>query len=219
MAMLAELVEVVIGIDTHKHPHTAAIVAAATGAIVHQATVAATPVGSQQLLGPAERQPGRRGWAIQGTGGSGAGPTRFLQATVSSGGTGPAQAGRRRHGARSAPIDASRAAREALAREQLAQPQAAGQPAALSVRLAARRSAVQATTDEDSAADGAACQPSSWSPPVGGCVSEPSGTPRPPRPRPVSEPCPPRAAAGPRDRRAPRRHPTLIWAWRPRTSR
>jgi hypothetical protein len=66
MAMLAELVEVVIGVDTHKHPHTAAIVAAATGATVHQATVAATPAGSQQMLGLAERQPGRRGWAIQG---------------------------------------------------------------------------------------------------------------------------------------------------------
>ena len=53
----------------------------------------------------------------------------------------------RRHGAKSDPIDATRAAREALAREQLAQPRAAGQRAALSVRVAARRSAVQATTD------------------------------------------------------------------------
>jgi hypothetical protein len=55
MAPLAELVELVIGTATH----TAAIVAA--GATVHQATVAATPAGDRQLLGPAERQPGRRG--------------------------------------------------------------------------------------------------------------------------------------------------------------
>ena len=31
MAMLADSVEVVIGVDTHKHTHTAAVVAAATG--------------------------------------------------------------------------------------------------------------------------------------------------------------------------------------------
>jgi transposase len=53
----------------------------------------------------------------------------------------------RRHGAKSDPLDATRAAREALGREQLAQPRAAGHRAALSVRLAARRSAVQAATD------------------------------------------------------------------------
>jgi transposase len=53
----------------------------------------------------------------------------------------------RRHGANSDPLDATRAAREALAREQLAQPRAAGHRAAVAVRLAARRSAVQAATD------------------------------------------------------------------------
>jgi len=45
MAMLADLVELVIGVDTHKHTHTAAVVAAATGALVDQATVPATPAG------------------------------------------------------------------------------------------------------------------------------------------------------------------------------
>ena len=34
MTMLAELVDVVIGVDTHKHTHTAAVVAAATGGLV-----------------------------------------------------------------------------------------------------------------------------------------------------------------------------------------
>jgi transposase len=53
----------------------------------------------------------------------------------------------RRHGAKSDPLDATRAAREALGRDQLAQPRAAGQRAALQVRLTARRSAVQAATD------------------------------------------------------------------------
>ena len=53
----------------------------------------------------------------------------------------------RRHGAKSDPLDATRAAREALGRDQLAQPRATGPRAALSVRLAARRSAVQAAGD------------------------------------------------------------------------
>jgi transposase len=148
MAILAELVDLVIGVDTHKHTHTAAVVAAATGAVVEQATVAATPAGYQQLLQLADEQPGRRVWAIEGTGGYGAGLTRFLhahheQVVELDRPKRPA----RRHGAKSDPIDATRAAREALGRDQLAQPRAAGARAALQVRLTARRSAVQATTD------------------------------------------------------------------------
>jgi Transposase len=80
MAMLAEVVELVIGVDTHKHTHTAAVVAAATGAVVTQATVPTTPAGYQQLLQVAGRHPGQRVWAIESTGGYGAGLTRFLAA-------------------------------------------------------------------------------------------------------------------------------------------
>jgi len=50
MAMLAEVVELVIGVDTQTDTHTAAVVAAATGAVVTQVTVPATPAGYQQLL-------------------------------------------------------------------------------------------------------------------------------------------------------------------------
>ena len=57
MAMLADLVELVIGVDTHKHTHTAAVVAAATGAVIEQVTVPATPAGYRQLLRLADRQP------------------------------------------------------------------------------------------------------------------------------------------------------------------
>jgi Transposase len=124
--------------------HTAAVVQAVSGAVVDQVTVPATSAGYQQLLRFADRPVGRRVWAIEGTGGYGAGLTRFLHG----------QAERvveldrpkrpaRRHGAKSDPLDATRAAREALGRDQLAQPRAAGQRAALSVRLAERRSAVQ----------------------------------------------------------------------------
>jgi transposase len=148
MAMLADSVEVVIGVDTHKHTHTAAVVAATTGAMIAQVTVPATSAGYQQLLELADRHHGRRVWAVEGTGGYGAGLTRFLSAyheqVVEL--DRPKRAARR-HGAKSDPLDAHRAAREVLGREQLAQPRATGPRAALSVRLAARRSAVQAAGD------------------------------------------------------------------------
>jgi transposase len=70
MHMLADTVELVIGVDTHKDTHTAAVVAAATGAVVTQVTVAATPAGYRQLLQVAACQPGRRVWAVESTGGS-----------------------------------------------------------------------------------------------------------------------------------------------------
>ncbi|HEX2158821.1 MAG TPA: IS110 family transposase, partial [Actinomycetes bacterium] len=148
MAMLADTVELVIGVDTHKHTHTAAAVVATTGAVITQVTVPATPAGYRQLLQLASQQPGQRVWAIESTGGYGAGLTRFLSANHEQ----VVELDRpkrtaRRHGAKSDPLDAARAAREALGRDQLAQPRATGHRAALSVRLAARRSAVQAATD------------------------------------------------------------------------
>ena len=148
MAMLADTVELVIGVDTHKDTHTAAVVAATTGAVIAQATVSATPAGYRQLLALADQQPGQRVWAIEGTGGYGAGLTRFLQAHAEQVVEldRPKRAARR-HGAKSDPLDATRAAREALGRDQLAQPRAAGPRAALQARLTTRRSAVQAGTD------------------------------------------------------------------------
>jgi transposase len=148
MAMLADSVEVVIGVDTHKHTHTAAVVAATTGAMIAQATVPATPAGYQQLLDLADQHHRQRVWAIESTGGYGAGLTRFLHANHQQVVEldRPKRAARR-HGAKSDPLDATRAAREALGRDQLAQPRATGPRAALSVRLAARRSAVQAAGD------------------------------------------------------------------------
>ena len=144
MAMLADSVEIVIGVDTHKQTHTAAVVAAATGQALATTTMAATTVGYRQLLELADRHDGRRVWAIESTGGYGAGLTRFLQASVEQVVEldRPKRAARR-HGAKSDPLDATRAAREALGREHLAQPRATGPRAALSVRLAARRSAAK----------------------------------------------------------------------------
>jgi transposase len=99
-------------------------------------------------LALAAQQPGQRVWAIEGTGGYGAGLTRFLHAHAEQVVEldRPKRAARR-HGAKSDPLDATRAAREALGRDQLAQPRAAGSRAALQARLTTRRSAVQAGTD------------------------------------------------------------------------
>jgi transposase len=114
MHMLADLVELVIGVDTHKDTHTAAVVQAVSGAVLDQVTVPATPAGYRQLLRLADRQDGRWVWAIEGTGGYGAGLTRFLAAhqehVVEL--DRPKRAARR-HGAKSDPLDATRAAREA----------------------------------------------------------------------------------------------------------
>ena len=147
MAMLADTVELVIGVDTHKHTHTAAVVVAATGAVIQQVTVPAAPAGYQQLL--------KRRVSSQASG-CGRLRHRWLRRRAD---PLPPWSGRaggeldrpkrtaRRHGARSDALDAIRAAREALGRDQLAQPRAAGHRAALSVRLAAPRSAVQSATD------------------------------------------------------------------------
>jgi transposase len=54
---------------------------------------------------------------------------------------------KRRNGAKSDPLDAIRAAREALSRTKLGTPRATGQRQALSVLLTARRSAVAAATE------------------------------------------------------------------------
>jgi transposase len=195
------LAELVIGVDTHKHTHTAAVVTA-TGAVLEQATVPASPAGYRQLLKLASQQPGQRVWAIEGTGGYGAGLTRFLAAHAEQ----VVELDRpkrtaRRHGAKSDALDAIRAAREALGRDQLAQPRAAGYRAALSVRLAARRSAVQATTDAQRQLHAlVVAAPDTlrgrlrdltrlaWSAPAGGSGCGPTQILRPPPPRPACAP-------------------------------
>nr|WP_208869605.1 transposase [Micromonospora cremea] len=146
--MLAELVEVVIGVDTHKNTHTAALLDTRTGGVLARVTVSTDPDGYAQLVALAEQHSGLRAWALEGSGGYGAGLARHLA------GAGelvveldrplrPA----RRAGAKSDPIDAERAARDALARTRLAQPKTGAQRAALQVRLTARRAAVEASAD------------------------------------------------------------------------
>src|SRR3954466_15618786 len=148
MSMLAELVEVVIGVDTHKDTHTAAVVDARTGGVLAWAAVPADPDGYAELVALAEQHSGLRAWAMEGTGGYGAGLARHLAAGEEM----VVELDRpkrpaRKAGAKSDPIDAERAARDALARTRLAQPKTGPERAALQMPLPARRAAVEASTD------------------------------------------------------------------------
>ena len=78
MTMLAEIVDVVIGVDTHKHTHTAAVLAAATTAEMENTTTPADGDGYRALLKMADRHSSLRAWAIEGANGYGAGLVRFL---------------------------------------------------------------------------------------------------------------------------------------------
>jgi hypothetical protein len=145
--MLAEIVDVVIGVDTHKHTHTAAAVNA-TGGVLEHVTEPTEPDGYQALVEFADRHGGLRAWAIEGANSYGAGLARFLaergEWVIEL--DRPARS-KRRHGAKSDSIDAVRAAREAFSREHVGEPRGDGQRGALSVRVCARRSAVNASTD------------------------------------------------------------------------
>lgn len=146
--MLAELVDVVIGVDTHKDTHSAAVVAAGTGAVLAETTVSADPHGYAELLEFARAHGGLRGWAVEGASGYGAGLTRHLDAAAELVVEldRPARPGRRA-GAKSDPIDAVRAARDGLARARVSRPRAAGERAGLQVLLSTRSAAVDGVTE------------------------------------------------------------------------
>jgi transposase len=143
--MLADQADHVLGVDTHRDSHSAAVLAADTAVVQGQITVSADERGYRRLLGFArKRAPGRRAWAVEGTGSYGAGLTAFLRAEDElvievDRPRRPA----RRNGAKSDELDAIRAAREALTREHLSQPRMRGEREALRVLLATRDSAVR----------------------------------------------------------------------------
>ena len=148
MDSLSEIVDVVIGVDTHVRTHSAAAVNAHTGGVLGEITVEATPEGYEELIEFANGHSGLRVWAIEGTGSHGAGLTRRLarveELVVE---LDRPERQKRRNGAKSDPLDAIRAAREALSRAQLGSPRTTGERQALSVLLAARRSAVAAAVE------------------------------------------------------------------------
>src|SRR5918911_483557 len=75
---LREVVDVVIGVDTHVHTRSAAVVDTATGGVLGEITVEATVEGYAELVGFANGYPMLGAWAVEGTGGHGAGLSRHL---------------------------------------------------------------------------------------------------------------------------------------------
>src|SRR4029450_10782441 len=172
MAMLAESVDGVIGVDTHRDTLAAAAVnrlggvlaqitisadaagyrrvvgfgARRVGAVLAQIPISADAAGYRRLMDFAHTQvPCRRCWAVEGTGSFGAGLAGFLQQH----GEQVVEMGRpkrpaSRTGAKSDALDAVRAAREALGHDHLATPRRRREREALRVLLTTRRCATRA---------------------------------------------------------------------------
>jgi transposase len=146
--MLEGKVDHVIGVDTHRDTHAAAVLDPNGGVCIH-VEVTADQAGHARLLAAAvDQAPGRRVWALEGTGSYGAGLASFLSAqgewVVE---IDRPKRPRGRTGAKSDPLDAVRAGREALARDQLANPRQRGQREALRVLHATRSQVLQVGSD------------------------------------------------------------------------
>src|SRR5262249_10124136 len=140
-AMLAEDLDYVVGVDPHRDRHALAVVAAHTGALVFEATIAASAAGYRQALKLAERHaPGRPPGAGEGAGSYGAGIARSLAAA----GEQVHEVGRlpreRRGQAKTDRLDALRAARSVLGQTRPARPRGGPGQDGLRALLVARES-------------------------------------------------------------------------------
>ena len=145
MPMLEGQVDAVIGVDTHRDRHAAALLDP-NGGVRATLEVPSDQTGHARLLQLAAAQaPGRRVWALEGTGCYGAGLTGFLvdhgEWVVE---IDRPKRPRGRNGAKSDALDAIRAGREALARDQLATPRQRGHREAIRVLHTTRTAIVDA---------------------------------------------------------------------------
>jgi transposase len=143
--MLADQLDYVVGVDPHRDEHALGVVEVRTGVVVFETSVAADSGGYAEALAVAEQHaPGRRAFAVEGTGSYGAGLTRFLASC----GERVFEVGRlrreRRSGGKSDALDAVRAARSVLTQKRPALPRSAGEREALRALMAAREGAVNA---------------------------------------------------------------------------
>src|SRR4249919_952526 len=142
--MLADELDYVIGVDPHRDAHAFAVVHVRSGGLVFEASSAASGEGYAQLLRLAARHaPGKRVFAVEGTGSFGAGLARFLADR----GERVLEVGRlrrERSGGKSDALDAIRAARSVLGQSRPAQPRSSGEREALRALMAAREGAVNA---------------------------------------------------------------------------
>jgi transposase len=145
MPMLEGRIDAVIGVDTHRDTHAAALLDP-NGGVRATLEVPSDQAGHARLLDLACGQaPGRRGWALEGTGCYGAGLTSFLvdhgEWVVE---IDRPKRPRGRNGAKSDALDAIRAGREALARDHLATPRQRGHREAIRVLYTTRSVIVDA---------------------------------------------------------------------------
>jgi transposase len=150
MPMLEGQVDAVIGVDTHRDRHAAALLDP-NGGVRATLEVPSDRAGHARLLQLAQvHASGRRVWALEGTGCYGAGLTRFL---VDQGEwvveIDRPKRPRGRHGAKSDVLDAVRAGRDALAlaRDHLTTPRQRGHREALRVLHTTRAGIVAAGAD------------------------------------------------------------------------
>jgi transposase len=143
--MLADEIDVCIGVDTHRDRHALAVLEARTGGLLYDTQIPADAPGyARALTLVSERFPVPRAWAVEGTGAYGAGLARSLL------GQGervieidrPERRGERTR-AKSDALDAARAARTALGRSQQASPRAGGIREGLRVLVVTRAGAVE----------------------------------------------------------------------------
>jgi transposase len=143
--MLADQLDYIVGVDPHRDSHALAVVEVVSGIVMFESTVIANNDGYRRALELAEQHaPGRRAFAIEGTGSFGAGLTRFLIGR----GERVLEVGRlrreRRSGGKTDALDAVRAARSALTQQRPSTPRAGGERQALQALVAAREGAVNA---------------------------------------------------------------------------
>jgi transposase len=147
MPMLADLVDAVIGVDTHTDTHTAAVVDR-LGAHLATIEVRADAAGYARLIKLAvSKSPGPKvAWAVEGCGSHGAGLAAALAAArhLVIEADRPKKA--RRPGGKSDLLDAVRAARQALAAPDPAQPRTGDTREALRILLATREHATKTRT-------------------------------------------------------------------------
>lgn len=142
--MLADELDYVIGVDPHRDTHALAVVDVRSGGVVFEATAVADGEGYARVLRLADQHaPGRRAFAVEGTGSFGAGLARFLvsreQRVLEVG-----RLRRERQSGKSDALDAIRAARSVLGQARPARPRAGGEREALRALSAAREGAVTA---------------------------------------------------------------------------
>jgi len=145
VVMLAEQYEYVIGGDPDRDSIDLAVVDAATGAIRGHCADRADGRGYRRLLSWAiGLAPGRRVWALEGTGSFGAG----LAAALAEAGEDVVEVsgGKRHRGAKNDRLDAVRAARVALARDHQAEPRRRGLREALRQILVTRHAVLVSRT-------------------------------------------------------------------------